>query len=337
MTAGGPADPVTADREPPPTLGQRLAAAATDAIAHRSATLPWLERAAPVLDRVDRLADTGTGRFERVDTPVDTATGAWAGDDGPVADPAWHAAPGPPVAPPREPWAGTPGGGRPGGPGGGTDGDTDDDTALPAALRERLRPLVGTGLDGVRVHRGPQADALARASGAAAVTVGEEIFFRTGRFRPETPDGRALLAHELTHVAQGRRGQSSWLRASAAGVAEEERAAEVNAAAARSHPVGPVPASRRPSAAPAPAGPPGRPASPAPPVSSPPPAPPPAVVRAAAADPSTAGRPMRAPDSPAGAASPPGTGDRGPDLRALRESVRRDLLRTLRTDAERGG
>src|SRR5204863_7569321 len=33
-------------------------------------------------------------------------------------------------------------------------------------------------------------------------TVGRHVMFDAGRYAPDTPDGRRLLAHELTHVAQ---------------------------------------------------------------------------------------------------------------------------------------
>jgi hypothetical protein len=46
------------------------------------------------------------------------------------------------------------------------------------------------------------ADRVARSHGAEAVTLGHEIFFRSGRLDPGSPRGLALLAHELTHVWQ---------------------------------------------------------------------------------------------------------------------------------------
>ncbi len=35
--------------------------------------------------------------------------------------------------------------------------------------------------------------------------LGTDIFFRNGAYRPETEEGRKILAHELTHVAQNKR------------------------------------------------------------------------------------------------------------------------------------
>ena len=45
------------------------------------------------------------------------------------------------------------------------------------------------------------ADRTARAFGADAVAVGTRVNFRRGLYRPGSPQGDALLAHELTHVA----------------------------------------------------------------------------------------------------------------------------------------
>jgi len=35
-----------------------------------------------------------------------------------------------------------------------------------------------------------------------AFTVGDNIYFRSGMYQPDSPEGRRVLAHELTHVAQ---------------------------------------------------------------------------------------------------------------------------------------
>ena len=38
---------------------------------------------------------------------------------------------------------------------------------------------------------------------AKAFTLGNDIYFNRGQFSPETSEGQRLVAHELTHVAQG--------------------------------------------------------------------------------------------------------------------------------------
>ena len=35
--------------------------------------------------------------------------------------------------------------------------------------------------------------------------LGTDIFFRNGAYRPETEEGRKILAHELTHVTQNKK------------------------------------------------------------------------------------------------------------------------------------
>ncbi|MFI2508912.1 DUF4157 domain-containing protein [Streptomyces sp. NPDC018972] len=82
------------------------------------------------------------------------------------------------------------------------------DTSAPLehGLRLDLEGRFGTELGSVRVHTGPGADADARRLGAAAFTAGQDIFVRSDRFAPFTREGRSLLAHEVTHTVQQRKG-----------------------------------------------------------------------------------------------------------------------------------
>ncbi|HEV7858533.1 MAG TPA: DUF4157 domain-containing protein [Pyrinomonadaceae bacterium] len=57
-------------------------------------------------------------------------------------------------------------------------------------------------LSQVRVHTDERATESARAVGAAAYTVGRDVVFGAGQYAPSSRRGQALLAHELTHVAQ---------------------------------------------------------------------------------------------------------------------------------------
>src|SRR5208283_2498571 len=54
----------------------------------------------------------------------------------------------------------------------------------------------------VRVHTDAMAATSAHAVDALAYTVGNDIVFGKGRYDPHSPQGRRLLAHELTHVMQ---------------------------------------------------------------------------------------------------------------------------------------
>ena len=62
----------------------------------------------------------------------------------------------------------------------------------------------GADFSGVRIHDGRDADDLSQRIQAKAFTIGGDIFFARGQYRPASTDGRALLAHELTHTVQQR-------------------------------------------------------------------------------------------------------------------------------------
>lgn len=80
---------------------------------------------------------------------------------------------------------------------------------LPGNVRARMEQAFGgVDLSGVRVHTGPEAQALARSIHARAFATGNDVFFNQGQFDPHSPRGLALLAHELTHVLQQRAGAS---------------------------------------------------------------------------------------------------------------------------------
>ena len=76
--------------------------------------------------------------------------------------------------------------------------------ALDRTVGARLGAALGDPLRDVRVHTDPAAAALARSVSARAFTVGSDIFFGPGEYRPGTAAGRELLTHELVHVVQQR-------------------------------------------------------------------------------------------------------------------------------------
>lgn len=78
-----------------------------------------------------------------------------------------------------------------------------DGQPLPASLRSRLEAVQRADFSEVRVH--PHAPEITAPLRARAVTQGQDIYFHPGQFRPETPDGEALIAHELAHTLQTRR------------------------------------------------------------------------------------------------------------------------------------
>jgi hypothetical protein len=69
-------------------------------------------------------------------------------------------------------------------------------------VRAFFEPRFDYDFGAVRTHAGPGAAAAARSLNARAFTVGRDIAFASGEFRPDAPEGRRLLAHELAHVVQ---------------------------------------------------------------------------------------------------------------------------------------
>jgi len=79
---------------------------------------------------------------------------------------------------------------------------------LDPAARAFFEPRFGRDFGAVRVHDDTAAAASARSVDAVAYTVGHDIVFAQGRYAPDTPPGRQLLAHELAHVVQQNGGAS---------------------------------------------------------------------------------------------------------------------------------
>ena len=60
----------------------------------------------------------------------------------------------------------------------------------------------GYDFGGVRVHTGTEAAQSARSIQARAYTRNRDVVFDSGSYAPKSPEGKKLLAHELTHVVQ---------------------------------------------------------------------------------------------------------------------------------------
>ncbi|HJY81013.1 MAG TPA: DUF4157 domain-containing protein [Candidatus Binatia bacterium] len=73
---------------------------------------------------------------------------------------------------------------------------------LARPLRDFFEPRLGYDFGRVRLHTDARAAESARQLQAKAFTVGRDVFFGAGQYAVEKPEGRHLLAHELTHVAQ---------------------------------------------------------------------------------------------------------------------------------------
>jgi outer membrane protein OmpA-like peptidoglycan-associated protein len=79
---------------------------------------------------------------------------------------------------------------------------------LDAETRAFMEPRFGHDFSKVRVHTDARAAESARSVNALAYTVGRDVVFGAGQYAPGRHSGRTLIAHELTHVVQQRKGSS---------------------------------------------------------------------------------------------------------------------------------
>jgi hypothetical protein len=95
-------------------------------------------------------------------------------------------------------------------------------SSLDDGIRTKAEKAMGTSLDGVRVHRDADADALNRSITAKAFTTGNDIFLR----EDQSPSDASLMLHELKHVEQQRTmgGGGGGMRVGAAGDQHEQDA-----------------------------------------------------------------------------------------------------------------
>ncbi len=73
---------------------------------------------------------------------------------------------------------------------------------LDPEIRSGMEQRFGADFSGIKIHSDNTAAALSNRLGAHASTTGNDIFFNSGKYSPETLSGKHLLAHELTHTIQ---------------------------------------------------------------------------------------------------------------------------------------
>ncbi len=83
---------------------------------------------------------------------------------------------------------------------------------LPEADRSFMERRFGSDFSDVSVHTDSSAVQMNRELNAQAFTHGRDIYFGAGRYNPGTSSGKKLLAHELTHVVQQKRGHQNLQR-----------------------------------------------------------------------------------------------------------------------------
>ena len=94
---------------------------------------------------------------------------------------------------------------------------TDEGVPLPLPARGFFETGFGRSFGDVRIHTDGPAARSAQSLQADAYTVGRDIYFGAGKFDPESPVGRHLIAHELTHTIQQNGGGQSIMRQESTG------------------------------------------------------------------------------------------------------------------------
>jgi hypothetical protein len=73
---------------------------------------------------------------------------------------------------------------------------------LPEAAQARLASASGHDFSSVKIHDDPSAHRAAALLNARAFTLNQSIYFAAGEYRPTSPSGMRLLAHEAAHTVQ---------------------------------------------------------------------------------------------------------------------------------------
>ncbi len=73
---------------------------------------------------------------------------------------------------------------------------------LPKNVKEEMETSFGTDFTDVNIHTDQEAARMNKELGAQAFTHGNDVYFNSGKYNPESNKGKHLLAHELTHVVQ---------------------------------------------------------------------------------------------------------------------------------------
>lgn len=73
---------------------------------------------------------------------------------------------------------------------------------LSPELRKEFEPIMGFKMSDVKIHTDKTSQNVAKNLNAEAFTYGKDIYFAQDKYNPETTSGKALIGHELTHIAQ---------------------------------------------------------------------------------------------------------------------------------------
>lgn len=148
--------------------------------------------------RADRVADSVMARLSRFgDRTVATEQGRAAPAAASSAAPAVRR-----LAPVvgAAPVVGREGGALDAGPSGEITARLGGGSRIPEPLRRSMEGAFGRGFADVRLHTDAHGARLSAQLSAKAFTVGQDIFFGAGEYRPDTTAGQHTLAHELAHT-----------------------------------------------------------------------------------------------------------------------------------------
>ena len=73
---------------------------------------------------------------------------------------------------------------------------------IPENTRAFMESRFGADFSNVKIHTDSNSVQMNKELNAQAFTNGNDIYFNSGKFNPESSSGKHLLAHELTHVVQ---------------------------------------------------------------------------------------------------------------------------------------
>ncbi len=78
---------------------------------------------------------------------------------------------------------------------------------LAGKTRTEMESAIGADFSDVNIHTDSDAQDMNKELHAQAFTHGKDVYFNSGKYNPETTEGKRLLAHELTHVIQQKGGK----------------------------------------------------------------------------------------------------------------------------------
>ena len=86
-------------------------------------------------------------------------------------------------------------------------------SSLSRYMQSFMSSRMGTDFSGIKIHSNAEAVQISEGLNAKAFTRGNDIYFNEGQYRPESAEGKRLLAHELTHTIQQGNGADTVQRA----------------------------------------------------------------------------------------------------------------------------